>query len=152
MKKNVLAKICAQIAVYFQKSFEANQVNPALRGFDTGHFANVLGYHSKYYMAMAYFMLAEGAVDHTNDKANQCGKAVSMLKIAVLKFNDAEPFVKILGGQYKANFDKQLGEAKALCDKMVKENKTVYYESEMAHEECPKPDPQNFVKIQPMEE
>jgi hypothetical protein len=147
MKKNVLAKICAQIAVYFQKAFEANQVNPSLRSFDASHFANVLGYHSKYYMAIAYFMLAEGQVAITNDKAKECGKSVSMLKIAVTKFDEAKPFVTILGGQYKANFEKQLGEAVALRDQMIKENKTVYYESEMAIEDCPKPDPQNFVKV-----
>jgi hypothetical protein len=29
---------------------------------------------------------------------------------------------------------------------MINENKTVYYEAEIPLEECPKPDPQNFVK------
>jgi hypothetical protein len=31
MKPVTLAKICAQISIYFQKAFEANQINPALR-------------------------------------------------------------------------------------------------------------------------
>ena len=55
MKPEMLSKICAQISVYFQKAYEANQVNPGLRAFENGNFANVLGYHSKYYLAMSYF-------------------------------------------------------------------------------------------------
>lgn len=51
-----------------------------------------------------------------------------------------------LGGQYKTNFDKAAGEAISLRDKMIQENKTVYYESETPLDECPKPDPTNFVK------
>jgi len=55
MKPEMLSKICAQISVYFQKAYEANQVNPGLRAFENGNFANVLGYHAKYYLAMSYF-------------------------------------------------------------------------------------------------
>lgn len=122
MKPATLAKICAQIAIYFQKAFESNQINPTLRAHENGHFANVLGYHSKYYMAMAYLQLAEGQVAFVDDKAKECGKCVTMLKMTVAKFDEAKPFVTVLGGAYKANFDKTYGEAVALRDKMVKEN------------------------------
>lgn len=109
-------------------------------------FANVLGYHAKYYMALAYMQLAEGQVAFTNEKAKECGKCVTMLKTTVAKFEEARPFVNALGGAYKANFDKTYGEAVALRDKMNQENKTVYYDNEPSVEDCPKPDPTNYVK------
>ncbi len=109
-------------------------------------FGNVLGYHAKYYMALAYYQLAEAQVAFTNEKAKECGKSAAMLKIAVAKFEEAKPFVTMLGGAYKANFDKTFGEAVALRDQMIKENKTVYYESEPNPDDCPKPDPKNYVK------
>jgi hypothetical protein len=55
MAPSVLAKIAAQVSTYFEKAFENNQVNPQLRSFDNRKFANVLGYHSKYFMAQAYW-------------------------------------------------------------------------------------------------
>ena len=54
MKKNTLSKICTQIGNYFKKAFEDNQVNPNLRNFEAGHYANVLGYHGKYYTALGW--------------------------------------------------------------------------------------------------
>ena len=60
MKPVTLAKICAQIGIYFQKAFENNQIGPSLRAYDNGNFANVLGYHAKYYSAMAYLQIADG--------------------------------------------------------------------------------------------
>ena len=55
MNPGVLSKVSAQVAIYFEKAFEANQINPNLRSFDNRKFANVLGYHSKYFKAMAYW-------------------------------------------------------------------------------------------------
>lgn len=95
---------------------------------------------------MAWLQNAEHQKAITDEKAKECGKTVTMLKIACAKFEKARPFVNILGGQYKTNFEKTLGEACALRDQMVKENKTVYYESEMPLEEAPQPDPTNYVK------
>lgn len=54
MKYAVLAKICAQISIYFQKAFDASAVNPEFSSYDGGKFINVMRYHAKYYMAMAY--------------------------------------------------------------------------------------------------
>lgn len=108
--------------MYFQKAFESNQINPTLRAHETGHFANILGYHSKYYMAMAYLQLAEGQVAIVDAKSKGCGQCVTMLKQTVIKFDEAKPFVTVVGGAYKANFDKTYAEAVALRDKMIKEN------------------------------
>jgi hypothetical protein len=115
-------------------------------------FANILGYHSKYYSAMAYLQLAEGQVAFVNDKAKECGKAVAMLRVTVAKFDEAKPFVNTLGGAYKVNFDKTYGETVANLQRMTQENKTVYYDSEPSLEDLPKPDPQNFVKMVSMAE
>jgi hypothetical protein len=45
-----------------------------------------------------------------------------MLKLTVEKFEEAKPFVNVLGGAYKANFDKTYGETIKLRDNMLKEN------------------------------
>lgn len=49
MPPAMLSKIAAQVAIYFQKAFESNQVNPALRAYNNGQYANVMGYHAKYF-------------------------------------------------------------------------------------------------------
>lgn len=54
-----LSKVCAQISLYFQKAFECNQMSATLRGYDNSTFGNLLGYHAKLYMAMAYNYLSE---------------------------------------------------------------------------------------------
>jgi len=69
-----------------------------------------------------------------------------MLKLTVAKFEEAKPFANVVGGSYKANFDKTYGETVLLRDKMIDENRKVYYEAEADPESVPKPDPQNFVK------
>jgi hypothetical protein len=70
-------------------------------------------------MAMAYLQLAEGQVAFVNEKSKECGKAVAMLKQTVNKLDEAKPLVCVIGGAYKANFDKIYGETVALRDKMI---------------------------------
>jgi uncharacterized membrane-anchored protein YhcB (DUF1043 family) len=69
-----------------------------------------------------------------------------MLKNTVARFEEAKIFANVLGGSYKANFDKTYGETTELLKKMSNENKQVYYEAEVDPALVPKPDPQNFVK------
>lgn len=152
MKKNTLSKICAQIGIYFTKAHEDCQVNPHLRAFDAGHFANVLGYHGMYYTALSWLNLAEYQVELTNKNSKDCGKCVTQLKIAVAKLEMCKQTVGALGGAYAANFNKVHAEAVALRDQMIKENKTIYYDTELAPEECPKPDPTNYVKTESVAE
>jgi hypothetical protein len=135
------------VSIYFQKAFESNQINQNLRSFDTGKFANVLGYHAKYFFAMAYFQLAEAEYKEADKKAKGIGRAATYLKITVAKFDEAKPFVNALGGSYKANFDKKYIEVVALKDKCVSDNQTVYYEGEPEAASIPKPDAQNFVNM-----
>ena len=68
------------------------------------------------------------------------GKAVTLCKITVAKFDDAKPFVQTLGGAYKAGFDKAYAEAVTMRDKANQENRTIYYDSETHPEEIAKPD------------
>jgi hypothetical protein len=140
MKPNVLAKIAAQVSVYFQKAFEANQSNQHLRAFDTGKFANILGYHAKYFQAQAYEKLAEGEYKLADEKAKGMGRAVTLLKMTTAQYDQAKPFVNLVGGAYKANFEKKFAEHLELKNKATEENKTVYYESEADPADVPKPD------------
>lgn len=73
------------------------------------------------------------------------GLAVCYLNAAVAKFQAAEQYVAPIGGAYKDNWTAKLAEARALCEKASKENKSVYYEKETG--DMPKPDPQNFVNL-----
>jgi len=151
MKKNTLSKICAQIGTYFLKAYEDCQVNPHLRAFEAGHFANVLGYHGQYYTALSWLNLAEFQVELTNKQSKDCGRCVTQLKIACAKLEMCKQLVNQLGGAYKANFDKVHAEAVALRDQMIKENKTIYYEAELPIEDAPKPDATNYVKTESVE-
>jgi len=126
--------------LYFQKAFEYNQINQALRSFDTGKFANILGYHARYFSALAFWQLAEAEYKLSDKNAKGIGRAVTYLKITVGKFDEAKNFVNTIGGSYKTNFDKKYAEVIALRDKALKENQTVYYESEADPNSLPKPD------------
>ena len=42
MKANVLAKTSMQVSEYFKKAYELSQVNPGVKNFDNGKFANIL--------------------------------------------------------------------------------------------------------------
>jgi hypothetical protein len=80
------------------------------------------------------------------------GRAVTMCKITAAKYEEAKPFVNLVGGSYKANFDKKYAELTALRNKAIEENKTVYYESEADVHDVPKPDAQNFVNLTSVQE
>lgn len=110
----------------------------------------MLGYHAKYYNGMAWLNLGEAQCELTDKESKGCGKAVSMMKICCIEFDKCKPFTNVLGGQYASNFNKVYAEACALRDKMIQENKTVYYDAEIPASECPKPDPNNFVKMIPI--
>ena len=55
MNANVLSKVAAQVAIYFEKAYEQNQTNNDLRNFQNRQFANVLAYHSKYFNAQGWW-------------------------------------------------------------------------------------------------
>ena len=63
MAPNVLSKIAAQTAIYFESAHKECTVNNTLRGYNKGHNANVLGYHSRYFQAMALWHLGKGKYD-----------------------------------------------------------------------------------------
>jgi hypothetical protein len=89
---------------------------------------------------MAWMVLAENEYKVADEKAKGIGRAVTMLKISVAKFDEAKPFVNALGGSYKTNFDKKYSELCIIRDKCISDNKTVYYEAEANPADITKPD------------
>ena len=63
---------------------------------------------------MAYQYMAEAQVKLVEEKAKGQGRAVTLCKITVAKFDEAKPYVQTLGGAYKATFDKAYTDAVAL--------------------------------------
>lgn len=104
MNPIVLAKVASQVSIYFEKAFESNQVNPTLRSFDNRRFANVLGYHSRYFAAMAYWQLGSTQFNDAGAKGKGMNLAVAYLTVCVEKFNEAKPFAEACGGAYLSNF------------------------------------------------
>jgi len=123
-----------------------------LRQYDGGRFANVLGYHASYFRAQSYWQLAQSKYTTADAKAKGMGEAVTYLRVAVAKFEEGKGFVSVIGGAYKANFDKKLAEAVALRDKAHKENQKVYYDPESKPADLTKPNAQNFVNMVAMTE
>lgn len=147
MNATVLAKIAAQVSLYFQKAFDNNQVNPQLRSFDNRRFANVLAYHAKYFNAQAYWQLGNTQYNAASTQGKGMNKAVAFLTLSVEEYNAAKPFVDALGGGYKSNYDTKFAEARDLLAKAIDENKKIYYEPNIPTGEVEKPDPQNFVNL-----
>jgi len=89
MAAPVLSKVAAQVSIYFEKAFEANQVSPNLRSFDNRKMANVLGYHSRYFGAMAYWQLGSTQFEKAGTEGRGMNLAVAYLTLCVEKFTDA---------------------------------------------------------------
>ena len=104
MPPTILSKVAAQVSIYFQKAHDNNQTNSSLRAHESGKFANVLGYHSRYFLAQAYWVLGQQAFTQAGDAGKGMNMAVAYLTVAVEKFTEAKPYVNQLGGAYQANF------------------------------------------------
>lgn len=52
-----------------------------------GKFANILGYHAKYFIALAYWQIAQHKYNQAVKAAKGMGHAVAYLNQAVAQFN-----------------------------------------------------------------
>ena len=148
MKPGVLAKIAMQVAEYFRKAYELSQTNAALKTYDSGKFANVQLYHSIYFKAMAYFVLAQEQYKRVDEQANGMGLAVGYFKAVIAQLDEAKKVVGLIPSNYQDNFNAKYSDIAALRDKAVKDNKSIYFERETPVDQIPKPDCQNFVKLE----
>lgn len=112
-----------------------------------GKFANILGYHSKYFSALAHWQLAQHKYALATKQAKGMGHAVGYLNIAVSQFQACAAYVKPVGGTYQQNWEKKLSEATELAAKANKENNSVYYEIVPKEDQLEKPNPKNYVKL-----
>lgn len=131
MKPPVLAKIAMQVAQYFAKAHELSQTNVGLKGYDGAKFANVMLYHSIYFAAMGYFVLAQSEIKNVADKAKGQGLVVAMLKKTAIEFEKAKQVVALIPSNYQDNYNTKYGEVIKLRDKAIHENKTIYFEREI---------------------
>ena len=67
MKSSVLSKTAMQVSEYFKKAYELSQVNPGVAKFDNAKFTNILQYHTYYFEAMAYNVIAIEKYKEAND-------------------------------------------------------------------------------------
>jgi hypothetical protein len=148
MKPNVLAKIAMQVAEYFKKAYDLSQTNQALKAYDGGKFVNIMQYHSIYFAAMAYFVVAQDEFKTANEKSQGMGKAVAYFKRASAEFERAKPIVTLIPSNYQENFNTKYADVVKLRDKAINENKTIYFEKEIPIDQVPVPAAQNFVKME----
>jgi len=89
--------------------------------------------------------MADAQMKFVEEKSKGMGKAVTLCKVTVAKFEEAKPYALTIGGVYKAGFEKAYSDAVSMCNKAIQENKTIYYDPETPIDEIIKPDAQNFV-------
>lgn len=134
MKPNVLAKIAMQVSEYFKKAYDLSQTNIALKQYDGGKFANILQYHSIYFGAMAYFVMAQDEFKQANEKSQGMGKVVGYFKKTAAEFDRAKSVVALIPSNYQENFNTKYADVVKLRDKAINENKTIYFEKEVPME------------------
>jgi hypothetical protein len=149
MKAATLSKIAMQIAVYFSKAYDLSQTNQHLKAYDSGKFCNIMQYHSIYFSAMSYYVLAQEEFKVANEKSQGMGKVVSLWKRTAAEFDRAKPVIGLIPSNYQDNFNTRYAEVVAQRDKAIKENNTIYFDREIPLDQVPKPDCQNFVKLEP---
>lgn len=123
-----LSKLCAQTALFFQKAFEANQMNAHLRTFNESKFGNQLGFQAKFYTALAYKLQAEALQQEVMSTNYGAGKLVTLLKITVGKLNEAKRFIESIGEQ--EGFEKVCRDVIASRDEAIRMNNIRYKENE----------------------
>lgn len=99
---------------------------------------------------MAYFVLAQEEFKITSEKSAGMGKTVSYFKKTAAEFERAKPVVMTIPSNYQDNFNTKYADVCKLRDKAINENKTIYFDREIPLEQIPKPDLQNFVKLEPV--
>lgn len=131
MKPVVLAKIAMQVAQYFAKAHELSQTNVGLKAFDGAKFANVMLYHSIYFAAMGYFVLAQHEIKNVAEKTKGQGLVVALLKKTAIEFERAKQVVTLIPSNYQDNYNAKYADVIKLRDKAIHDNKTIYFEREI---------------------
>ena len=85
MAPELLSKIALKISNYFSDAYEKSQMNLAIKKFKNGQWANILAYHSKYFEASAWQVLAvhrfQKAKDDGKDMGIAAGTAMQARKL-----------------------------------------------------------------------
>ena len=89
-------------------------------------------YHSIYFAAMAFFVVAQDEFKMANEKSQGMGKAVGYFKRASAEFERAKSVVTLIPSNYQENFNTKLADLVKLREKAINENKTIYFEQELA--------------------
>ena len=63
--------------------------------------------------------MADAQIKFVDEKAKGMGKALTLCKITVARFDESKPFAQSLGGVYKAGFDKAYADAVNMLNKAV---------------------------------
>jgi hypothetical protein len=140
MKASILTKIAMQVSEYFKKAYELSQTNGGLKAFDNGKFAAILMYHTYYFEGMSYFVIAQEEFKMAGDQGKGMGKAVGYLKATQSVFDKARAVVLQCPSNYQENFNVKYADVIKQKDKAINENKTIYFEKELAEALIPKPD------------
>ena len=74
--------------------------------------------------------------------------AAGVLKKTMQIFAEAQAAVRQLPSNYQANCTAKIAEVAELHKKATNEQKTIYFEKDLSDGELPKPDVQNFVKLE----
>lgn len=97
---------------------------------------------------MGYSVLAQEEYKSVDANAKGMGKCVSLFKKTVAEFDKAKPMMSLIPSNYQDNFNNKYAEICKGRDKAINENKTIYFEQEIPLDQIPKPDCQNFVKLE----
>ena len=148
MKANVLSKTAMQVSEYFKKAYELSQVNPGVKAYDNSKFTNILQYHTYYFEAMAYNVTAIEEYKKASDSGKGMGLAVAYFKKVKALMDNAKSVCQMIPSNYLENFNAKIKDIKNILEKAEKDNKTIYFESVPGG--VPRPDMQNFVKLEPV--
>ena len=110
MKANVLAKTSMQVSEYFKKAYELSQLNRGVKNFDNGKFANILQYHTYYFEAMAYNVIANEEFKNANTAGKGMGIAVGYYKKVCSILEQAKPITQLIPANYLENYNAKLKE------------------------------------------
>lgn len=80
---------------------------------------------------MAYLVQAQEEMKTANEAGKGMGRAVGYFKATATVFEKAKPVVLTIPTNYQENFNNKYQDVCKLRDKVINENKTIYFEKEL---------------------
>jgi len=109
-------------------------------------------YHCYYFEGMSYLVTAQDLYTTADSAGKGMNMAAATFRVTLNNFEKARKIVSTIPSNYMENFNNKISEVSKMKTKSEEDNKKIYFEKDIPDGQVPKPDQQNFVKLESVED